>query len=86
MFSATAQRALVARVRGDNRSLDAELSYQERTQKEAPGTLAVTDHGCSGHEHLAGDTDRTTPDAAAAAATPSTWRTPTPDLSVRSTT
>jgi hypothetical protein len=51
MFSPTAQRALVARVRGDNRSLDAELSYQERMQKEAPGTLTVTDHGCSAHEH-----------------------------------
>jgi hypothetical protein len=51
MFTPTAQRALVARVRGDNRALDAELAYQERMQKEVPGTLAVTDHGCSAHEH-----------------------------------
>ena len=79
MFSATAQRALVARVRGDNRALDAELSYQERTQKEAPGTLAVTGHGCSGHETGTG-TDHGHDRRPAGTAQP------TPDLSVRSTT
>jgi hypothetical protein len=45
MFSPTAARALVARVRKDNRNLEKELAYQEHMQKEAPGALTVTEHG-----------------------------------------
>lgn len=49
-LSPTAGRALVARVRGDNRALEAEIAYQERVQKESPGTLTV-----GGHAHASGD-------------------------------
>jgi hypothetical protein len=52
MFSPTAARSLVARVRKDNRSLDKELAYQEHMQKDAPGALTVGEHGCG---HSIGD-------------------------------
>jgi DNA-directed RNA polymerase subunit RPC12/RpoP len=51
-LSPTAARSLVARVRGDNRALEAEIAYQERMQKESPGTLTVGGHG---HAHGPGD-------------------------------
>ena len=50
-FSPTAARSLVARVRGDNRALEAEIAYQERMQKESPGTLTVGGHASAGGEH-----------------------------------
>ena len=84
MFSPTAQRALVARVRRDNRALDAELAYQEHAQKEAPGTLTVGGHGCSGHaQHEA--SDHSSDSAAAAPALPSTPPSPPTDPPARST-
>jgi hypothetical protein len=59
-LSPTAARSLVARLRGDNRALEREIAYQERMQKEAPGTLTVGGHGPTapgaphdaGHHHV----------------------------------
>ena len=87
MFSPTAARALVARTRNDNRSLERELAYQEHMQKESPGELKLGGGGC-GHnpnhtdhsDHPAEPPHRPGP---ASGPAPTTSSTPTPTVNNR---
>ena len=76
MFSPTAARALVARVRKDNQTLEKELAYQEHMQKEAPGTLSVGGDGC-GHSIGHGHEPSTSADSAQPARGPAPTSAPT---------